>query len=47
LELPEFGFTDKPKFEGESAVKGAFGNVSGDESEGKPDPVECPEIPDD
>lgn len=47
LELPEFGFSDKPSFDGESAVKGAFGNVSGDESEGKPDATsECPAIPD-
>jgi hypothetical protein len=47
LQLPEFDFTDKPSFDGEQAVKGAFGNVSGDEKEGKPDATsECPAIPD-
>ena len=47
LELPEFDFTDKPSFDGEQAVKGAFGNVSGEEGEGKPSATsECPAIPD-
>ena len=46
LELPEFELSDKPKFNEESAVKGAFGNVDGDNTDSKPDPKsECPEIP--
>lgn len=48
LELPEFTFSEEPKFNPEAGVKGAFGSVTGDDKEGKPAPKsECPEVPDD